>query len=184
MTPAVDRERQAAYDAEDVAFGGTSYDEPMPFGDAANLLRAFCSAGWWAASGLPVPVVAATRVDSNTSYTRLGDEPTVHLSPDGCTVATVAHELAHLLVHRAADIDEPHHGPAFRRADVTLAGALMGAAAADRLAAAFDAAGLALGPGPAIDGLEPASTAGFWTSWRSARTLAGAEPASGPPIAL
>jgi hypothetical protein len=183
-TSIADRDRQAVYDAEDVAFGGTAYDEPMPFADAADLATAFCAAGWWTALELPVPAVVATRTDSDQSYTRLSAQPSVHLSPAGCTVATIAHELAHVVAHRSAGGGEPHHGPAFRRADVTVVGELLGAAAADRLAAAFAAAGLDLGPDPVAAGTAPAAPAGFWATWRSARALAAAEPAARGPIAL
>lgn len=181
---ASDRHRQAVYDVEDAAFGGTTYDDPMPFDDAADLVRAFYVEGWWAALGLPVPDVLATRVDSNRSYARLHGPTSIHLSPNGCTVATIAHELAHVLVHGMADGDEPHHGPAFRRADVAVVAALMGTAAADRLAAAFAAAGLELGPDLRSAGAVPRPAAGFWTTWRSARALAAAEPARGGSIAL
>jgi hypothetical protein len=184
MSAAVDRDRQAVYDAEDVAFGGTTYDEPMPFADAADLTTAFCAGLWWAALGLPVPEVAATRIDSSRSYTRCEGDPSIHLSPAGCTVATVAHELAHVAARRTGADDEPDHGPAFRRADVAIAGALMGAVAADRLAAAFAAAGLHLGAELALGAVPPLPGAGFWATWRSMRTLAGAQPAAGGPIAL
>ena len=137
--------------------------------------------------GLPprsVPEVAPTRVDSSRSYARCDGEPSIHLSPDGCTVATVAHELAHVAARRTGAVDEPDHGPAFRRAEVALAGALMGAAAADRLAAAFAAVGLDLGPDGGGMTLPPSSGGGYWTTWRSARALSGAAPTARGPIAL
>jgi hypothetical protein len=184
MSAVVDRHRQAVYDVEDAAFGGTTYDEPMPFADAADLATAFCAAGWWAATGLPVPDLVATRIDSSRSYARCDDDPSIHLSPAGCTVATIAHELAHVLARRMAATDEPDHGPAFRRAEVALAGALMGSAPADRLATAFAGAGLDLAPDGGTVTLPPTSGGGFWPMWRSARALAGAAgPVSGP-IAL
>jgi hypothetical protein len=188
VTSIADRHRQAVYDVEDVAFGGTVHDEPMPFADADELTRAFCTAAWWAALQLPVPEVVATRVDSTRSYARCEGDPRIHLSPAGCTVATIAHELAHVLVEclatGAAGGDEPHHGPAFRRADVAVAAALMGSSAADRLAGAFADAGLDLGPEPVGAGAAPGSPAGFWAAWRSDRALAAAEPADRGPFAL
>ena len=179
----VDRHRQSVYDAEDVAFGGTSFDEPVPFADAADLVGAFCVAGWWTSLGLPIPKVLPTRIDSSRSYAACDGDPVVHLAPAGCTAATIAHELAHVLAHRLGGREEPAHGPAFRRADIALAGALMGPVAAGRLSAAFAGAGLDLGReldlGPA-----PTAKADFWTTWRSARTLAAATPAERGPIAL
>jgi hypothetical protein len=179
-----DRDRQAVYDAEDAAFGGTTWDEAMPFDAAADLAGAFCASRWWAAFDLPAPAVVATRADSHTSYARWEGEPTIHLSPAGCTVATLAHELAHLVAQRAAGDGEPAHGPAFRRADVTLAAALMGGAAAARLASAFLGAGLDLGPEEPGTLPTPPHPDGFWPGWRAARTLAAAEPAARGPIAL
>jgi hypothetical protein len=184
MAAIADRHRQAVYDAEDVAFGGTVHDEPMPFDDAADLTRAFCTARWWVAMELPAPEVVATRADSAHSYARCEGDPTIHLSPAGCTVATIAHELAHVLAHRRTGQVEPDHGPAFRRADVAVAGVLLGATAAARLAAAFAAAGLELGVEPVGAGTASAPPAGFWATWRSARALAAAEPAARGPIAL
>lgn len=183
----VDRDRQAVYDAEDVAFGGTAFDDPMPFADAADLARAFCAAEWWSGLALPIPEVVPTRRDSAISYARCSDDPSarpsIHLSPCGCTVATVAHELAHVLVHTLVPSgEEPHHGPAFRRADADLVAALLGPAAADRLAGAFSAAGLALGP--ALVAAPPSAAGGFWTGWRAASVLAAAAPAPRGPIAL
>ena len=184
MSAVVDRHRQAVYDVEDVAFGGTSYDEPMAFADAADLVDAFCAAGWWAALGLPIPEVVATRIDSNRSYARCDGDPSIHLSPAGCTVATIAHELAHVLARRTGAVDEPDHGPAFRRSDVAVAGALMGSTVADRLSAAFAAVGLDLGPDGSAMTLAPTSGGGFWSTWRSARALAVAAPYERGPIAL
>ena len=184
MSAAVDRDRQALYDLEDAAFGGTTYDEPMPFADAADLARAFCAAGWWAALGLPVPDVVPTRIDSSRSYARCEGDPSIHLSPAGCTVATLAHELAHVVALLTGAHDEPDHGPAFRRADIALAGALMGTAAAERLAVAFAGAGLALGKSGDLPSLPPSPPSGFWTTWRSARALAGATLSGSGPIAL
>ena len=183
MSATVDRHRQAVYDAEDVAFGGTAYDEPLPFADAAELVGAFCATGRWAALGLPVPAVAPTRADSSRSYAECDGDAVLHLAPAGCTVATIAHELAHLLAHRLGRSDDPAHGLAFRRADVDLAGALMGTVAAERLAAAFAGAGLDLGPELDV-GPTPCARLGFWANWWSARTLAAATTAGRGPIAL
>jgi hypothetical protein len=185
QSAAVDRHRQAVYDLEDVAFGGTIHDEPMPFAEAADLVRSFCAEGWWVARGLPVPDVLPTRVDSSRSYARCdGGDPSIHLSPAGCTVATIAHELAHVVARRTGADDEPDHGPAFRRWDVALAEALMGPAGADRLAAAFATAGLVPGPEGDTAALPRSTTGGYWTTWRSARALAAAAPSGRGPIAL
>jgi hypothetical protein len=78
---------------------------------------------------------------------------------------------------------EPDHGPAFRTADVRLTGALMGEAAAERLATAFRGAGLALGPADPV--APPPGAVGFALRWRTERAApAGAARPSGPPIAL
>jgi hypothetical protein len=183
MSTTVDRHRQAVYDAEDVAFGGTTYDEPLPFVDAADLLTTFCAAAWWQALGLSIPAVVPTRVDSSRSYAECDGDPVVHLAPAGCTAATAGHELAHIVAHCLGGTDEPAHGPAFRRADIALAGALMGTVAAERLAAAFADAGLGLGRATDL-GPPPSERLGFWTTWRSARTLAASTPAPRGPIAL
>lgn len=181
MSAPVDRHRQAVYDAEEVAFGGTIYEEPMALAEAADLVRSFCEDDRWTELGLPVPEVRPTRRDSNHSYARCGDDGvSIHLSPTGCTAATIAHELAHVLVRGSGRTGEADHGPSFRRADVDLVAALLGTAVADRLAAAFAAAGLDLATSSGVD----RSSGGFWASWRSARTLADAGPAGRGPIAL
>jgi len=184
-SPPRDRDRQAVYDVEEAAFAGTVFAEPVPFHDAAALLDDFCARSWWAARLLARPTALPTRRDSLRSYAASGPAgPSVHLSPEGCSVAVVAHELAHLLVDDlGAAVDaEPAHGPAFRRAVVVLAGALMGAAARDRLAGGFLTAGLALGPEPA--GIPPATGRGHWAAWRAARIRDAARRPAGGAIAL
>jgi hypothetical protein len=180
----IDRDRQAVYDLEDVAFAGTVYAQPVPFDDAARLLGDFCTGSWWADRGLPHPTVLPTRSDSMRSYASTSvTEASVHLSPDGCAVTVIAHELAHVLAARLAGDTEAMHGPTFRRADVVLVGALMGAAAADRLAELFVAAGLV--PGPELHAIPPPPMLGFWASWRAARIRAAAiRPSTRGPIAL
>jgi hypothetical protein len=178
-----DVDRQAVYDVEDAAFTGTLFALPVPFDDAAALLADFCGQGWWADRALPRPTVLPTRRDSLTSYAWSGPAgPSVHLSPDGCAVSVVAHELAHVLATHLAGDGEPPHGPMFRRAEVVLAGAVMGIEAADRLALLFAGAGLPLGPAPP-DVPEPPAL-GFWAAWRAARIRAAATVSTVEPIAL
>jgi hypothetical protein len=186
VTP-VDRDRQAVYDLEDAALGGTTFDDLLPFAEAAALVGAFCVDDAWQSLGVPAPAVHRTRRDSYTSYARCdADGASIHLAPGGCTVAVVAHELAHVVVaHSAGEAcsPEPDHGSAFRRADVRLAGALMGATAAERLATAFRGAGLALGP---ADPLAPQpGPVGFALRWRTERAArAGVARPVSPPIPL
>jgi hypothetical protein len=178
-----DVDRQAVYDVEDAAFAGTIYAEPVGFDEAAALVVDFCSHSWWATLGLPVPGVRRTRVDARTSYVAHRDGgPVVHLSPDGCAVSVVAHELAHVLGEHGAGGAGSGHGPGFRWAAVALAGALMGAVAGERLAAGFAAAGLPLGrPGLAL----PAPPRfGFWAAWRAERLRGAAVRGPGVPIVL
>jgi hypothetical protein len=184
VTAAPDRDRQRVYDLEDVAFAGTVYDQVVPFDDAATLLADFCAQGFWAALRLPVPDVRSTRSDSSRSYARsLAGRPSVHLAPGGCTVVVVAHELAHLAANAlGTDRREPAHGAAFRRADVDLVGALMGADAAARLEVLFRGAGLP--PGPVLAPIPAAPRLGFWATWRSARFLAACRPIPTEPIVL
>ena len=181
---APDRDRRRVYDVEDLAFADTVYDQVVPFADAADLLADFCAQGFWRALDLPVPDVRPTRSDAGTSYARPGiDGPSVHLSPGGCTVAVVAHELAHVAATALVpDGAEPGHGPRFRRADVALVGALMGVDAAVRLEEHFVGAGLPLGPD--LEAIPPPPRLGFWATWRSARFLAACRPIPAEPIAL
>lgn len=163
-----DVDRQAVYDVEDAAFAGTIYAEPVGFDEAATLVADFCAQGWWSDHRLPVPGVRRTRVDSRTSYVAARDGgPTVHLSPDGCAVSVVAHELAHLLVASSSATPEAGHGPRFRWGDVVLTGALMGAVAGERLAGAFAAAGLPVHPGRLA--IPAPARFGFWAAWRAER---------------
>jgi hypothetical protein len=173
-----DADRQAVYDVEDAAFAGTIYADPVGFEEAAALVVDFCAQGWWSDHRLPVPGVRSTRSDSRTSYVASGEGgPTVHLSPDGCAVSVVAHELAHVL---GAVGDG--HGPVFRWADVVLAGALMGAVAGERLAAGFAAAGLPLGRD--VIAVPAPPRFGFWAAWRAERLRGVAARVASAPIAL
>lgn len=180
-----DLDRQAVYDVEDAAFAGTIFAEPVAFEEAAGVLGDFCVQGWWAARALPVPTVHPTRSDSRTSYVAAGSTgPSVHLSPDGCAVSVIAHELAHVLAGQASPASEPEpgHGPGFRRAEVVLAGTLMGLPAGERLAQAFAAAGLPLGP--VLTGIAAPPRLGYWATWRAERLRGAARPPATDVIIL
>jgi len=132
--------RAAVYAAEIAAFEGTSYESLTPFDELVALARKISSASWWPRGD--VPVVRA-RADSGTSSAtqRGGDRPTVRLAAPQMTLATLVHELAHVLAGVASG-----HGPVFRRAHADLAGYAFGETEAVWLLDAYAAMQLAPGP--------------------------------------
>lgn len=133
---AVDRDRQAVYDAEDAAFGGTTMDEVMAWDDVESLVAAVVEDPWWKGLDVPAPVLVRTRTDSSTSR---ADGRSVRIAPAGQTGATVAHELAHhLLAHLnwAPAATETPHGPRFRATAQRVAIVVGGPVAGEQLSAA------------------------------------------------
>lgn len=133
----VDRQRQAAYDAERFAFEGSWLLDTIDPDEAVRLAEAVVAgAPWRRLHPDPVTVVRTRRRDSFcTGDGRVAFGTVVELS-------TIAHELAHA-VTVARTPDAPGHGPEWRGWFVTVVALLHGDDAADALQQAFATYGLA-----------------------------------------
>jgi hypothetical protein len=171
----VDRHRQRCYDAEVAAVGGTRADEPWAWADLVVLCHRVVTHPWWVALGVPEPVLRAGRADSGRSWS---DGTAVVLAPAGRTPITLAHELAHHLVHRSHP-HEPAHGAAFRAAAVRTATLIGGRGTGDALAEELVRWGV---PPGAWNGPEPPAGPGLAELVRLERRAGGraAAPASDP----
>jgi hypothetical protein len=140
--------REAVYAAEIAAFEGTAYESLVAFDELTAMAGRVAASGWWPHG--PVQVVRARR-DAGSSSTRQrgSGPPVIRLAAPQMTIATVLHELAHVL----AGLDAGH-GPVFRRAHVDLVGYGLGDREAGWLLDAYESVGLAPGrrawPAPAI----------------------------------
>lgn len=119
MNPVLrDGSRAAVYAAEAVAFEGTDLELVVGFQACAGVADLVTSSAWWPG---PSVELRAARSDARSSTAgAIGSRVRsviVRLAASQCTVATVAHELAHAL----AGI-EHRHDEIFRRAylDVVL----------------------------------------------------------------
>jgi hypothetical protein len=134
--------REAVYAAEESAFGGTDLEDPLPLADLRVRTATVVDGAWWTASGGPPVDVVAARGDARSSTARHhGPAAQVRLAGSQLDVATVAHELAHVL----AGI-EHGHDERFRTAHVDVVAMLSGSAPAASLASSYRAFGLELGP--------------------------------------
>ncbi len=108
-----DPDHEALYAAELAAFDGTDLEQVQPFATIQAVLQQVVDGDWWPAGGVEV---RRARSDAGASSTRctsseVGTQATISLSAPQMTIATAAHELAHVLAgpHRG-------HGAVYRRA--------------------------------------------------------------------
>lgn len=136
--PLVDRDRQAVYDAEESAFGGTTMDELLAWTEVEVLVAAVTSDPWWIGLGVIPPLLVRTRDDARTSC---ADGSEIRICPAGRTGVTVGHELSHHLTGRltwpAPPTAEVAHGARFRATALRVAMVIGGAPAADQLATSW-----------------------------------------------
>ncbi len=138
-----DRGRTAVGAAELAAFGGTDLETPRPLDELTERAAAVCSTAWWARAGGPTVRIVPARASARSSSARSGDARargtvTIRLADGQLDLATVGHELAHAL----AGVDHGHD-PRYRVAAVDVISVLAGRTAAESLARAFAAYGLA-----------------------------------------
>jgi hypothetical protein len=143
--PPADRGRAEVYAAELMAFDGTELEVLVAFDHLVATANRILTGSWWPAG--PAHIVHARR-DAFVSTTRSCRDPhsgaaVIRLATSQLTLATVIHELAHVLAGVGAG-----HGPRFRRAHVDVATVAFGAARGAWLADAYAAAGLALATRP------------------------------------
>lgn len=134
----IDRGRAEVYAAELAAYDGTELEAVVRFDELVALANRVMSQAWWPNGRVPV---RRARSDARSSATRHASSPVVRLAAAQLTPATLVHELAHVL----AGVDAGH-GEVFRRAHVDVASFAFGDERGEWLAAAYAAAGLALGP--------------------------------------
>lgn len=136
---AADDGRAAVYAAELAAFDGTRYESVVPYEQLVELTERVTAASWWPHGPVEVrPARSGAR--SSSANQRVGQRPVVRLAAPQLTLATLAHELAHVLAGVGCG-----HGPVYRRAHADLVGHLFGADEATWLLDAYAAMGLTPG---------------------------------------
>lgn len=139
MSHRADHGRSEVYAAELQAFMGTGLEKVRPFEELQQLFAQVISVSWW-----PRPDVRLrrSRSDAFSSVARFrdGQAPTISLAKGQMTVATLIHELAHVLAGGWAG-----HGPLFRRAQLDLTACWIGVREAAWLSDAYAGFGLGIG---------------------------------------
>ncbi|MFT4865782.1 MAG: hypothetical protein ACI8RE_001972 [Ilumatobacter sp.] len=145
----IDSDHNALYAAELAAFDGTDLEDIRPFYQVRALIDAVVAGAWWPSGGVNV---RAARSDAQSSSTRCavsdGGPGTIRLAASQMTIATAAHELAHVLAGPAEG-----HGAPYRRAYLDVVRVMTNIDSTDRrrdlhvdqLTEAFSAAGLDVG---------------------------------------
>jgi hypothetical protein len=133
--------REAVYAAEEVAFGGTTLEEPRPFAELRKRADAITAGDWWRRAGGPPTDVIAARTSARSSSARHADRALVLLAAGQLDEATLAHELAHVL----AGVDHGHD-ERFRATHLDVVAVLAGSRHAAALTASYREFGLVLGP--------------------------------------
>jgi hypothetical protein len=132
--------RTASYRAEDVAFGGSSWNGPQVVReDVVALAHMMAEWGcenlvdtaWWNAPN--VRLHGEGGAWAVHSYRSSENEVVFPANRDTLSVAIVAHEIAHYLTP-----DDPGHGEAWRAAYLALVREFMGAEYAESLLSAFE----------------------------------------------
>ncbi|MGK0274580.1 MAG: hypothetical protein ACI9N0_000958 [Ilumatobacter sp.] len=144
-----DPDHNALYAAELAAYDGTDLEDVRPFEQVRGLINSVVADPWWPGGGVEV---RAARSDAHSSSTRCagsGAGPgTIRLAASQMTIATAAHELAHVL---AGPVNG--HGARYRRAYLDVVRVMTNIDSTDRrrdlhvnqLTEAFSAAGLDVG---------------------------------------
>ena len=140
--------RAQVYAAELAAFDGTDLEDVVGVGKVAAAIRAVVETSWWPGRDV---TVREMRSDARSSATRCAldgaDAADIGLAATQATIATGAHELAHVL----AGVGHGHDAT-FRRAHLDVVFAMTntdratgrGELHADQLGLAYGAAGLAV----------------------------------------
>jgi hypothetical protein len=136
----MDRGRAAIAAAEEIAFGGTALETPIPRRDVERSMAEVVDGPWWRSCAVAVTVVTPRR-DARSSSARAGDDGIeIRITDEQLTGVTVAHELAHALAGPAHG-----HDDTYRAGYIDIVAVLVGADAAARLAGAFVEVGIAAG---------------------------------------
>jgi hypothetical protein len=144
-----DRDRAQVYAAELAAFDGTDLEVVVGIDAVADAVRSTVASEWWPCGAI---AVREMRSDARSSVTRCsthdGSVVDIGIASPQATLATGAHELAHVLAGL------PHgHDAVFRRAHLDVVQVITnldrltgrGTVAVDQLARAYAATGLPVG---------------------------------------
>lgn len=146
---AADRERAQVYAAELAAFDGTDLEEVIGVDRVLGAIEAVVSGEWWPGEAVSVK---AARSDAWSSSTRCGADAgsvaAITIAGPQATIATGAHELAHVLAGVAHG-----HDAQYRRAHLDVVQAMTnldrvngrGVVHVEQLRAAYAAVGLEVG---------------------------------------
>lgn len=149
-----DTQRQKTYDAAYQVFKDTSFDQPVGIAVLEQVTELITSTSWWATQRgqRPGPHLAAmpnsTKKSSSYPYTGV-----IKFAAGMDTVATLCHEMAHLI--------EAAHTAAFRGAQVELLRLAGGNAAAEQLRAGYEQESLLVAPYPRATPPRPGGIADF-----------------------
>lgn len=160
----VDGERAAVYAAELAAFDGTDLEVDIGFAAVAARTEAVVADTWWPRGAVRVQRAKSTATSSSTRCVGAGSVAShvrIRFAAGQCTVATAAHELAHVVAG-----PEQGHGATFRAAYLDVVAVITNLDPTDRrrelhvehLRDAFAAAGLHVGdrswpaPPPGVTG--------------------------------
>lgn len=141
-----DPDQQAVYYAEEVAFGGTLFGEPLHSDDLFTLADELFHTGWWDRLNIPVPRIEPTNGNHTSSHAEclfnIKGGSVIRLAPNQINPWTLAHEAAHVAqfyfypTYRVPNLEG--HGREFRACYLNVAETLLGREAAAELRTNFD----------------------------------------------
>lgn len=140
-----DTGRQKVYDAENLVFDETLYDEPLGMAGVASLADNLFIDEWWVSNINRYPEIVATRREANRSHANVGLQR-IAFSLGHDSAAVLCHEAAHIaqfVLHPNGAIAA--HGIEFRATMLDVATLLCGPVIAKRLESAYLGAGLEVG---------------------------------------
>jgi hypothetical protein len=149
-----DTQRQKTYDAAYQVFKDTSFDRPVGIPVLEQVTELITSTPWWITQrgerSAPHLVAASFATKKSSSYPYSG---LIKIASGMDTVATLCHELAHLI--------KDAHAAEFRGAQVELLRLAGGDAAAEQLSAGYAQASLGVAPRTRATPLRPGGLADF-----------------------
>jgi hypothetical protein len=137
-----DRDQQAVYYAEKVAFEGTLFAEPLHSDDFMRLADSLFTHDWWERYRIPVPTIEPTKRRDATSYLsiyhdRPEKDPIIRIAPTDINPWILAHEASHLAQYHFYRANSygliETHGREFRVTYLRVAEIVLGREAADTL---------------------------------------------------
>lgn len=146
----IDHDRAQVYAAELAAFAGTGFEVCVALDRLVELAGRLFAGPWWPCGAIEIRMA---RSDARSSVTRWvsGSGPVIRLAEPQMTMATLAHELAHVLAGSGHG-----HDATFRQAHLDVVEDLFGPAQGEWLAEAYRTHGLHIGqrlwPGPPARG--------------------------------